>query len=323
MDSSPTNKAIYADCCARYPELPVFNQPWWLDAVCGTGEWDAALAFDGSGQVVGALPYFLSRKWGFPVNVMPPLTPFFRLLLPAAPESALQSALYSQYDESIRRLLSQLPPAVWFAQQYDYALSDWMPFYRLGYDQTTRYSYVVEDISNPASVFRGFDGQLRNEIRQAEQALSWSADLDAGAFYELTEILFRHKKMPVPFGKDFFLHLDKVLAQRQSRILLGARDNAGAWTAGIYLLLDRDRIYFLASARNPALDRHNGTSFLLWKAMEMLAGTRQTFDFEGSMIPGVEQRFRAFGGVRKPYFRISRARNKAWAIAHLLFAKRL
>ena len=37
-----------------------------------------------------------------------------------------------------------------------------------------------------------------------------------------------------------------------------------------------------------------------------------TFDFEGSMLEGVEGFFRSFGGVQTPYFRLSKGYIGLW-----------
>ena len=59
-------KARYRDFCRTAPDVPVFAQPWYLDACAEGGTWDVVLAEE-KGRVVAALPYFYKQKG--PVSV--------------------------------------------------------------------------------------------------------------------------------------------------------------------------------------------------------------------------------------------------------------
>ena len=56
--------ARYHDFCRTAPDVPVFAQPWYLDACAAGGTWDVVLAEDG-GRVVAALPYFYKQRGPF------------------------------------------------------------------------------------------------------------------------------------------------------------------------------------------------------------------------------------------------------------------
>jgi hypothetical protein len=53
--------ADYRAFCRTAPDLPVFAQPWYLDACIEGGAWDAVLARE-KGRVVAAWPYFHKRR---------------------------------------------------------------------------------------------------------------------------------------------------------------------------------------------------------------------------------------------------------------------
>jgi hypothetical protein len=48
---------------------------------------------------------------------------------------------------------------------------------------------------------------------------------------------------------------------------------------------------------------------LLWEGIQFAAAKKCTFDFEGSMIPNVENMFRSFGGKLTPYSKIYKGGN--------------
>ena len=49
-----TNKERYIEWVASLEYVPIFMQPWWMDAVCAGKEWDVLLAEDSEGQILGA-----------------------------------------------------------------------------------------------------------------------------------------------------------------------------------------------------------------------------------------------------------------------------
>ena len=56
-----TNKERYIAWAAKQEYMPIFMQPWWMDAVCAGKEWDVLLAEDEQGEIIGAMPYLLRK----------------------------------------------------------------------------------------------------------------------------------------------------------------------------------------------------------------------------------------------------------------------
>jgi hypothetical protein len=71
---------------------------------------------------------------------------------------------------------------------------------------------------------------------------------------------------------------------------------------------DANAAYYLLGGHS-AKDGHNGAGTMaMWESI--LHAKRMGlsgFDFEGSMIPGIERYFRGFGGRLAPYYRINKA----------------
>ncbi|MEL6926823.1 MAG: hypothetical protein AAFO94_22475, partial [Bacteroidota bacterium] len=63
-------KNYYRQFCASTPSLPVFFQPWLLDAVCEPDGWHVIVLLDKE-LPVAALPYFKKQKALFRYITMP------------------------------------------------------------------------------------------------------------------------------------------------------------------------------------------------------------------------------------------------------------
>lgn len=57
---------------------------------------------------------------------------------------------------------------------------------------------------------------------------------------------------------------------------------------------------------DPRYRSSGAASLTMWEAIKFAATVTKRFDFEGSMIEPIEQFFRSFGAVQKPYFTISK-----------------
>jgi hypothetical protein len=68
-----TRKEKYKEFREQNSNIPIFSQPWWLDAVCEDGKWDVAIVEKG-GQKWATMPYCLRKRYGFTFITMPKLT---------------------------------------------------------------------------------------------------------------------------------------------------------------------------------------------------------------------------------------------------------
>jgi len=89
--------------------------------------------------------------------------------------------------------------------------------------------------------------------------------------------------------------------------VLSAVDATGALHASLYCVWDDRRAWYLGGGGDPGLRSSGAGSLLMWELIKESAKHVGCFDFEGSMLPGVERYFRNFGGRRETYFEVSRA----------------
>ena len=148
------NKDKYKKFCDTHP-IPIFSQYWWLDSVCVGGEWDVALIEKG-GEVFASLPYFLKKKGPFKLIIMPPLTqtmgPYINY-----PEGQKYARKLAYEKEVMNSLIDQLPKVDYFCQNFHSSITNWLPFYWRGFEQSTRYSYLIPEFSEEIEL--GFSGE--------------------------------------------------------------------------------------------------------------------------------------------------------------------
>lgn len=299
------SKRRYRELCAAEQSMPIFSRDWWLDAVAGEQGWWATV-LDRDGEVIGSLP-FSSRNWkGFKFLVQPELTqtlgPWIRSI------EAKRSRILAYEKDVMNGLIAQLPDFDHFAQNWHHTQTNWLPFYWHGFTQTTRYTYVLPDLSDEKFVWAGLSKNIRTDIRKASArfGLQIRTNTDLDPFLDLHHQTFVRQGRPLPYSDALVRRLHSACAARHcSRVFL-AEDAEGRPHAGVYLVWDDNAAYYLMGGGDPQLRSSGATSLCMWEAIRFASTVTRSFDFEGSMIESIERFFRAFGAEQRPYSRIAK-----------------
>lgn len=303
--------AAHRALCERNPDLPIFQQAWWLDAACGDAGWDAVHVERG-GQILATLPFQRIRRRGFTVLRQPPLTP--RLGPCFRSTGAMRTRELGRQKELVDALLAALPPHSLFRQSFPPELEYLLPWRWAGFGQTTLYTYRLA-LNGPTPVESGFRENIRTDARKAlrEGVEIGTAELDE--LLPLWQATFVRQGSSPPPLESTVRRIESAAAERRCREILIARDRMGRPHAGAFIVWGSGVCYYLLGGGDPQLRRSGATSLLLSEAIRRAAVVSSTFDFEGSMIESIERFFRAFGGVPTPYARLERSPSRFVAFA--------
>ncbi len=299
------NKQRYINLCMQEATIPVFSQPWWLDATAGEAGWDVVLV-EQQGKVTAALPYVLQRRFGHTVLGQPLLT---QKLGPWIGTSTTKYASRLAHEKDVlQALFDELPDFSYYRQNWHYACTNWLPLYWKGFSQTTRYTYRIENLTDMDSIWARFRGNIRSDIRKAQnkEKLTIYTDRSVEDFLCLNKKVFSRQGMTKPYSDDFVRRIDRAAAGNNARRIFIAEDEQGRQHAGVYLIWDAQSAYYLMGGGDPELRNSGATSLCMWEAIQFAANVTQSFDFEGSMLEPVERFFRAFGAIQTPYFSVSK-----------------
>lgn len=84
----------------------------------------------------------------------------------------------------------------------------------------------------------------------------------------------------------------------------GIKDKENNLHAVVGVLIDNNIAYLIFNGYDSNYSKYCFNSFLIHQVIENLSDDCTQFDFEGSMIPGIEKFYRGFGGQLTPYFQI-------------------
>lgn len=301
-----TDKEKYRLLCETTNNIPIFSQAWWLDAVCGETNWDVIL-IEERNQIVAAMPFYRPLKH---VISMPSYTQTMGPLLFQESTNCKYTTLLSKRQSLYKQLIDRLPPVTSFLQNFSYTVTDWLPFYWAEFQQTTRYTYILHDIKNHHIIWKNIDYKLRREITQAsnKKHISVKKGVQTDDFLAIQKKTFLRQNIQNKESETVLKKLIEVCRERGQGEIWGGYDVQGQLHAAIFVVWGNFSAYNLAAGGDPKLRQSGANSLILWEAIRHVSQFTDTFDFEGSMIPGVEHFFRAFGATQTPYFTIKKGK---------------
>ncbi|HXU28079.1 MAG TPA: GNAT family N-acetyltransferase [Bacteroidia bacterium] len=304
-----TAKEKYRDYCKTAKDVSLFQQDWWLDAVCGTQNWDAII-YENNGNILGAWAYPIKKKYNLQLITMPMLTmgtgPIIHFFPGQKPATQL-----SHEQQVLDELITQLPKFdlfdLYFLPQYKNHLS----FHWKGFTQSTRYTYLIKDLSNLDVVFENFNSSIRTQIRKAEKEINIIESNDIELFYKINSLSFKKQNKKVPHSLAYLKQINDACIKNKCRKILFAKDPDNNIHAAVYIAWDNQSAYYVNGGADETFKSSGAYSLLLWHAIKIAAGLTKEFNFCGSMLPNVERFFRSFGGEQTPYLHLKKVNSKA------------
>ncbi len=283
-------KTKYRAFCESRNDVPVFRQPWWLDAVCRDGTWGVCVT-EKDGIITGALPYFRTKRWGISIITLPPLTPHTGVQFA---DSGREEAL-----SVIRSLVRQLPRATVVRLYHPPGFKMLAPFEQRGFRTMERYTYQL-DLTAPEPE-RLFNTNLRRKLKRARQTgLVCQESDDPDIVFSLNAMSLRRQGVRARYDRELFRRLDEAIQMHAGRKIFITYDTEGTPLAGgYYVQEDRRVVYYLTGGHN---GHPTAMSLVMATALEYYQGRAGLFDFEGSMVPGIARFFRSFGGQPVAYY---------------------
>lgn len=301
-----TDKDKYRLLCGTEKSIPIFSRDWWLDTACGEANWDVLL-IEKKGRVLAALPLYIPCKG---IVSMPPFTQTMGPWFTPDPEDTKYTTALGKRQELCKSFIDRLRPYPVFLQNFNYEITDWLPFYWAGYHQTTRYTYLFKELSDPARIWTNMSQNIRRNIRKAKDTyhITVKRDIPENDFLNVYEGTFRRQRLAIPQDTRILTSLIKVCQQRGQGELWGGYDPQGQIHAAAFVVRQESSAYYLAGGGDPRLRSSGAHSLVLWESILAQSKNCERLDLEGSMLPGVERFFREFGAIQTPYFTITKGK---------------
>ena len=297
-----TSKNKYIAFCETEKNICIYDQPFWLDAVCGKDNWDVFLV-EKDNCVVAALPYFIKKKMGLRYITMPQLTQHNGIYVNYPENLNYEKKLDFEYSV-FSEIASQIDNVKheYYIQCFSPTVNNWQPFYWKGFSQETRYTFVLDCTVGYDEIMKNMSSGLRRDIKKAEKEAIITETDDLDLFYKINSMSFSRQGVSNPISRDLIESIYRTCKEKDCIKIMLANDQQGnTHCVGLYVY-DCDAVYELCLGTDPQFRNKNFKSLLTAKAIEFACQTGRNFDFEGSMIEGIAKYNKRYGAKMVPYY---------------------
>lgn len=315
------SKQDYISQVASDPNIPVFYQPWWLDILAGKDGWDAAVSYEKK-RITGIWPYTIMRRWGQKISAPLPLTPYLGPHFYYPENQHKITARTSFIEKSLPEMIKQIQKEKFklFTQYtapgfYNGPALQWHDF-----SQKAMSRFVIHNLHDLPTVFKNFKYNTRHTIKKFNEYGNIKEEYNPTRLYELITASFNRRQQKPGYNETTFLALTEQLKERGALKIYFADHQQSKNVAGILVATSQERAYLLSTGMSE--DQNGAVTALIWHSIQMTAKEVNTFDFCGSMIPGIYQFFRSFGGQLESYYQLRTFSGKGMKLLYNLSGKR-
>ena len=309
-----TRKELYRNFCKLTPQLPIFMQDWWMDAVCAGKSWDVLLCVrtdagyrlsegaDKEEDVVAVLPYLFRERMWMRYVLMPQMTQIGGLWLCEVVRNDTTAArqICTLFMETIQTLRLS-----YYYQHYPLGSVAPQFMQDLGFKIKKRVTYRMEDLADLDNVINRFS---KNKKRQLQKALSLHVDYDLNIedFYRFHMDCLHQQGKAISYSREFLLVLERKTKRLSQSQVLAIRNADEQLLAAAFLVWDKHSMYYLIPCYSPLHKDSGAGALLVLEAIKLAHKLGVAFDFEGSMIRGVAQHYKQFGSTPTTYYSVEK-----------------
>ena len=287
------------------PVIGVFGSKEWL-SVYGKNLQLIGIYKD-EHQLIGGFYFLKTKKYGLTFLKLPPYTPHCGLFFVS--ESKNKSSI-SNFSKEVMNAV-----CTYFMQQksaltilaFPSEIIDFQPFIWNKFKVIPNYTYRINLKNTLETIITNFDSKNRNVINKAiKEGISISSNtINNQELYQFFKNSLTTAGANV-YKKELeaiFLNFANIsnsfaLIAKKDTIFLGA----------VFCVYDANICYYLLGGTDKNSSTPGINNLLIQKCIEKAKELGCTiFDFEGSMLKGVEKFFRGFGPELVPYYTVNKA----------------
>ena len=208
------------------------------------------------------------------------------------------------------KMLSIIVEEVKKIKSFDYYFhpnfKNWIPFFWKDFAQQTRYTYRINYSGKSLEdIYSCFHSNLKNDINFAKKNdiyIKMNTPIDS--FFNIINKTFLRQGSKAPFNKDKIRNYINELSEVNHFRSFSAQDIEGNILAVCGIVFDTKSSFLIFNGIDIEKHIRGANTMMIYKSIKFFQERCMYYDFEGSMLPGVEQFYRRFGGELTPYMRI-------------------
>lgn len=293
-------------CKHAEPAIGIWGSKAWL---CVYGEELTLIGiYKDENQLIGGFYFMRTKKYGLTFLKLPPYTPHCSLFFVS--ESKNKSSVNSFSKEVITEVCNYISAqkSALTVLAFPSDIIDLQPFIWEKYKVVPNYTYRISLEQSLEDIRSNFDPKNRNAINKA---IKEEVIVEFNKLNGIELFSFFEKSLTTTDANIYETELKNIFTKfagptnsfsveaRKSNDLLGV----------VFCVYDKNTCYYLLGGVNKSSGIQGVNNLLIQKSIEQAKHLGCTiFDFEGSMLKGVEKFFRSFGPELVPYYTVNKGK---------------
>jgi hypothetical protein len=258
-------------------------------------------------QMIGGFYYLKTKKLGFDFIKLPPYTPHCGLFFQSDSKNKSSANSFSkEVMQEVCNYFSSLKSALTILA-FPVNVVDLQAFIWSKYKVIPNYTYQIRLEQSMEEIRANFDPKNRNAINKAIKEQVATA---INGFSNTDILKFFTENLGATGANIYEGTLKKIMlefANEGNSFCFSAIKN-NELLGMVFCIYDKRACYYLLGGINKKAGIQGINNLLVQKSIERAKELNcQIFDFEGSMLKGVEKFFRSFGPDLFPYFTVNKA----------------
>lgn len=221
-------------------------------------------------------------------------------------EQGNQQKIISKQYKYMETLAKELKNFNSFDYYFHPSFINWIPLSWQGFTQQTRYTYrIANHKSTLDEIKKQFHSNIRNDIKNAiKEKVEIKKEIPFETLWEVINKTFIRQGSKSPFNKEKLSNFITTLKEKEAFVSFGAYDKNGSCISVCGVAYEQNSSYLLLNGIDIEQQIRGANTYMLEESINYFHDKCKYYDFEGSMLLGVEQFYRRFGGELTPYMRI-------------------
>ena len=290
--------SIWNEFVDSSPQGSIFSKTWYLDSL---NIKYAILTVKYQDRIIAGI---VLAKNEINTYANPMLDKYLGILF--EPGSSNQHKRESNEYKAMELIAKECKKIKSFDYYFHPEFTNWIPFYWNEFTQRTRYTYRINfKEKSIGEIYKNFHhGIVKNNIKKGQKSgVEIRRNIPFEDLWELVDKTFLRQGSKSPFKKDKLKHYIQTLQSKKAFVTWGAYfDNKCVAVGGV--AYEPKSAYFLLNGIDIENMPRGANTYMIYEIIKFFSDKCGYFDFEGSMLPGVEPLYRKFGGERVPYMQI-------------------
>jgi hypothetical protein len=287
------------------PVIGVFGSKKWLSVY--RDKLQLIGIYKDEHQLIGGFYFLNTKKYGFNFVKLPPYTPHCGLFFVS--ESKNKSSVNNFSKEIMNDIclyFTQLKSSLTILA-FPSQIIDFQPFIWDKYKVIPNYTYRINLSNSIEDIKSNFDSKNRNVINKA---IKEEIVVTQNSLKQDDLLKFFKNSLKTAGANVYEEELKNIFLEfaHHSNSFSMIAKKGDEFFGAVFCVYDKNTCYYLLGGVNKNSGIQGINNLLIQKSIEKAKELGcNTFDFEGSMLKGVEKFFRGFGPELVPYYTVNKA----------------